>query len=87
VVLGDLTDENVEDIDDEIFSDMVLIAEDFFSWLQEEDGFTSRKSSNIQKFIDDTHDRVSGLVVRIDLSVVSSQNECAIPKVVQLPAE
>ena len=81
VVLGDLADGNVEGLDDEIVSDMHLIAEDFFTWLQYQNGFSFTRTTNIQKFLDDTHDRVSGIVFRITLSVRRSQNECSTPVV------
>ena len=79
IVLGDLADANIIGQADEIQSDMLLIAEDFFSWAQEFEGFNFQKSVNIQKFIDDMNDRVSGIVFQIQLAVIRSQNICAIP--------
>lgn len=79
VVLGDLSDPNVHGIDDEVVSDMLLVADDVMSWLQQQEGFQFIKSSNIQKFTDEFGDRVSGVVFRIVLSVIRRQNECAIP--------
>ncbi len=79
IQLADQTDNNVIGIDDEIVSDLQLVAEDFFTWLQYQKGFTFSKSTNIQKLLDDTHDRVSGITFRITLSVRRSQNECSIP--------
>jgi hypothetical protein len=59
---------------------MLLIAEDFFTWRQMEKGSNLISSASIQKFVDDTNDRVTEIVFRVDLDVVRSQNECAIPK-------
>lgn len=79
ITIGDKVDENLEGIEDEVFSDSMLIAEDFFSWLQVQEGFNFNKISSIQKFSDDTRDRVSGIVFQIELAVVRPQNECSIP--------
>jgi hypothetical protein len=81
VTLGDLTDANVKGLDDEIISDMLLVAEDFYTFLQYSEGFDFNKTVYIQKFLDDTHDRVSGITFTINLSVVRSQNDCATPTV------
>jgi hypothetical protein len=79
IVLGDLIDANIKGQADEIQSDMMLIAEDFFSWAQDFEGFDFQKSVNIQKFVDDTDDSTAGLVFKIQLSTVRSQNTCATP--------
>jgi hypothetical protein len=79
IVLGDLLDANIEGHEDEILSDMMLIAEDFFAWLQYNESFEFIKSSSIQKFSDDTSDRVSGLVFRISISTIRTANTCIIP--------
>lgn len=80
VVLADLVNQNIDGHEDEIFSDLLLIAEDFFTWAQESYDFDFQKSVNIQKFQDDTGDRTSGLVYRFQLKVIRSQNICSIPK-------
>ena len=77
-VIGDFTSDNTEQ-QDEVISDSLLIAEDFFSFLQETEGWVFSKSSSIQKFVDDSGDRVSGIVFRVVLSVVRSQNACSTP--------
>jgi hypothetical protein len=79
IVLADLYDTNIKGHADEIHSDMLLIAEDFFSWAQEEDGFIFTKAANIQKFIDDADDRTAGLSLKIQIATMRSQNICAIP--------
>ena len=66
-------------IEDEIYSDMILIAEDFFAWAQEKEGFDFSKQVNIQKFVDATGDRTSGIIFKVQLSTIRSQNVCAIP--------
>jgi hypothetical protein len=78
-ILADLLDENIKGHEDEIFSDLMLIAEDFFSFAQDEEGFEFSKSVNIQKFVDDTNDRTAGLTFRIQISVIRSQNNCTTP--------
>lgn len=81
MTLADLADENIEGIEDEIYSDMLLVAEDFFAWAQEQEGFDFNKSVNIQKFVDDMGDRTSGINFKVQLSTIRSQNVCAIPKI------
>lgn len=80
VLIGDLYNPNVTGIEDEIYSDCVQIAGDFWSWLQENMDFNFQSSSNIQKFTDDTGDRISGITFTITISVPNSWDECAIPK-------
>ena len=79
IILADLYDNSLKGHSDEIHSDMLLIAEDFFSWAQEEDGFLFNKAANIQKFIDDADDRTAGIVLKFQLATMRSQNSCAIP--------
>ena len=80
VLIGDLYNPNVTGIEDEIYSDCVQIAGDFWSWLQENMDFNFQSSSNIQKFTDDTGDRISGITFTITISVPNNWDECAIPK-------
>ncbi|MBC7424973.1 MAG: hypothetical protein H7321_00445 [Bacteroidia bacterium] len=79
IILADLLDDNIKGHEDEIFSDMMLIAEDLFAWAQDEEGFEFSKSINIQKFVDDAGDRTAGITFRIQISTVRSQNVCASP--------
>lgn len=81
IILGDLYDQNIKGHADEIQSDMMKIAEDFFSWAQDFEGFDFQKSVNIQKFVDDTDDRTAGLVFKFQLGTIRSQNTCSIPVV------
>jgi len=88
VSIGDMTDPNQPHQVDDVYSDSILVAEDFFAYLQREEGWVFNKSTSIQKFTDDTGDRVAGIVFRITLSVVRSQNTCATPtKITEPPAE
>lgn len=79
IVLSDLVDENIKGHEDEIYSDMMLIAEDLFAWLQEQEGFDFKSNVAIKKITDDGDDRTSGLSFTIQLSTIMSQNVCAIP--------
>lgn len=84
IVLADLVDQNIAGHEDEIQSDMLQIAEDLFAWAQYYEGFSFAKSVNIQKFMDDTDDRTSGIVFKIQLTVIRSQNTCQIPTKIDL---
>lgn len=80
ITIADLTDPNILGHDDEILNDTTLIAEDFLAWLQsQEEGLIFSKSSSIQPFYSDTHDRVSGITLGVTISVIRSQNTCQIP--------
>ena len=79
IVLGDLMNDNVEGIEDEIYSDMLLVAEDFFAWLGNHNDFSFNKTSSINKFVDDKGDRVAGIVFTVTLAVIRTQNICLIP--------
>lgn len=79
VVLGDMVSMDDSDLQDEVVSDMLLVAEDFLSFLQNEEGWVFDKTTSIQPFKDDGGDRVCGVVFRVVLSVVRSQNTCATP--------
>lgn len=80
ITLADLINDNIVGIEDEIYSDMLQVAEDFFTWLQNFEGFEASKSTNIQKFVNDTGDRTAGIVFRIILSVIRPQNTCSKPQ-------
>lgn len=79
VTIGDLLNINDPEQLHDIYSDSLLIAEDLFSFLQYEEGWTFSKSSTIQKFDDASGDRVAGVVFTITISVVRTQNTCATP--------
>lgn len=79
VMLVDLIDDEVEGIEDEITSDMDLIAEDFFTFLQYRKDFIFNPNVTIDKIQDDTADRVCGIKFRIGLTVSRGLNICSIP--------
>lgn len=79
IVLGDLIHPEKLESEDEIVSDMELIAEDFFASLQNDADVFLIKSSSLQKFSDSNGDRVSGITFRVNISLIRSQNPCAIP--------
>lgn len=74
-----LTGDNV-DLQHEAISDATLIADDFFSYLQEAPGWVFRRSSTLDNVIDQGADRYSGVKFRIILGVMRSHNTCIIPK-------
>lgn len=78
VVVGDVAGDDAE-LQNEVISDSLLTAEDFFSFLQNEEGWSFSKSSRLNPFKDDSGDRVSGVVFTVILSVIRSQNTCATP--------
>ncbi|RZK45998.1 MAG: hypothetical protein EOO97_00035 [Pedobacter sp.] len=79
VTIGDRVAEDRPDLQLSVISDSLLVAEDFLTFLQYTEGWVFNKTTSIQNFKDDGPDRVSGVVFRITLGVVRSQNECATP--------
>lgn len=77
--LEDLADENIPGIEDEIYSDMLEVAEDFYSWLWEQLDYQFTKQATIEKYVDKGGDRVAGISFRINLTTVRRQNPCVIP--------
>ncbi len=79
VVVADILSTDTKNHDNEIVSDSLLIAEDFFSWLQEQEGFEFTKSTNIQRFVEDGGDRTAGVTFVVTLSTIRAQNTCQKP--------
>ena len=79
IVLADLCKADDSDMEDEIHSDWLQIAEDLYTYLQNYEGFSFNKTSTINKFTDDTGDRASGIVFTITLAVIRPQNRCSTP--------
>ena len=79
IVVCDLMDIGTDNQVDEIFSDSLQIADDFSSFIQEQEGIVWNRSGQINKLIDDTGDRVAGVYFNISLNVMRSMNECQIP--------
>ncbi len=80
VTIADLVNKEIEQHDLQIESDALLIAEDFFAWLQEQMDFDFQKSTSIQPFADNAADRTSGVVFTITLQTIRPQNTCQIPE-------
>lgn len=79
VTICDLDNQNLNQYQDEIFSDCMQIADDFFSYLYTEYDFEFTKSTSIQNFVDNNRDRTAGLVFTVALAVIRPQNECVTP--------
>ena len=79
IVIGDITEPDNHDMEDEVFSDSLQVAEDFFTYLQNFEGFMFNKNATLNKFVDDTGDRVTGVVFTISLGVIRPQNWCDTP--------
>ncbi|GAA4326301.1 hypothetical protein [Flaviaesturariibacter amylovorans] len=79
VTIGDMVAADQVDLQTEVISDNLLIAEDFLTYLQYAEGWEFNRSTSLVPFRDDTGDRVSGVVFRFVLNVVRSQKECATP--------
>lgn len=84
IVLGDICRPDDSEMEDNIHSDSLQVAEDFFTYLQNYEGLIFNKSSTINKFVDDTGDRTSGIVFTITLSVIRTQNRCSTPTIFNL---
>lgn len=79
VVIGDLTKPDDTEMEDNVHSDCLQVAEDFYTYLYNYEGLIFNKTSTINKFTDDTGDRASGIVFTITLSVIRPQNWCSTP--------
>lgn len=79
ILIGDLFDANHPEQAHDVHSDVMQIAEDFFSFLQNEEGWIFSKSTRINQFVDDMGDRVAGVVFVVTLSTVRPQNTCQKP--------
>ncbi len=79
LILADKTNPNIDAIQDEISSDMLLIADDFMSYLQDTEGWSFIRSSQIVKLTDEYLDRIDGIKFRISLSTIRRQNICVTP--------
>lgn len=79
ISIADRIDPNHQEQEDEVISDAILIANDFFAFidLQEEILFT--KSSSLQPFSDDNRDRTAGIVFTLILQVQRKANNCITP--------
>jgi hypothetical protein len=79
-VIGDITSPDNIDMEDNIHSDSLGVAEDFYTFLQNTyTGIIFDKTSTIQKFTDDAGDRISGIVFTCKLGTIRKQNICDTP--------
>jgi hypothetical protein len=81
-VIADLVIGDSNDQQDEIHSDCLSIAEDFFTYLQNQDDeeFFFNLSSSITPFKNDTGDRTAGIVFTLQISTIRRQNICDKPQ-------
>jgi hypothetical protein len=72
---------NVDNSNDEdnVKSDMIQIAEDFYTYIQNYNGLIFNKISTLNPFTDDTADRTSGIVFNIGIGTIRKQNRCDTP--------
>ncbi|MFT3912232.1 MAG: hypothetical protein QM737_22585 [Ferruginibacter sp.] len=81
VTLVDRIDENIEGIEDEIYSDMEAIATDFITWVRYQMEWEYEKNINLVKVVDDGGDRVCGYSFQVTLKSIMPLKDCAIPTV------
>lgn len=80
IIIGDLTNPNIQLIDYNIYSDCIQIADDFFGWLENNFSYDWDKNTTIDNFTDSNVDRVSGIVFPLSLSVRRGINsDCIAP--------
>lgn len=88
VLILDLIQPDNSVSEDEIISDTLLMAEDFYAWLWTVPDFVFSRKSSIDLVSDDNGDRVSGVSFLINLDVVRSDNVCIAPlDVIENPVE
>ena len=74
IILGDLTNPNVEGIDFEIYSDRLQVAGDFFQWAEDNYDLDIIRTTSIQPFQDSNVDRISGVVFNIGVYTWINKN-------------
>lgn len=79
VTLADLTDQNIQGIEDEIYSDLLEIADEFGAWLYQQNDWSYDRVMSIQKFVEGHKDRTAGITFVVRLSVVRRNNPCQTP--------
>ena len=79
VVIADICQPDNNDMQDNIHSDSLQVAEDFFTFLQNYEGFNLKRTTSINKFNDSNGDRTSGIVFTITLEVIRPMNWCNKP--------
>lgn len=81
IILADLSNGD-KLIESQVQNDMLLIAEDFQTMLQQTEGFVLNKVTQYRLFTDDKGDRTTGVLMTVTLQVIRSQNICAIPTII-----
>jgi len=79
IAIGDLVNPNYPDLETEVISDSMNIANDFISHFEQMEGFVFQKSGSIQPFTDSDGDRISGVVFVVVLQVPRRANDCQTP--------
>ena len=79
IVIADLCELDNAEMEDNIHSDSLQIAEDFFTYLQNYEGLIFKKTSSINHFTEDTGDLAAGIVFTVQLGTIRKQNWCDSP--------
>lgn len=84
IIIADLCQPDNNEHQDNIHSDSLQVAEDFFTYLQNFDGTTEfnfdlKRTSTLNPFIDDKGDRCAGIVFTLSLAINRPMNWCNTP--------
>jgi hypothetical protein len=77
--LVDQQDDNVDNLDDEVISDMEEVAEDFMTWVYNQDEIVYNRQARIVPVKASTANKLVGIEITLTLSTLRPQNPCAIP--------
>lgn len=80
IVISDITQPENTEMEDNVISDALQIAEDFLSYLEYTEGFIFNGSSSLEPFVDDTGDRTSGISFTVSIGTIRNQNWCNKPQ-------
>lgn len=81
IVISDITQPENTEMEDNVISDALQIAEDFLSYLEYTEGFIFNGSSSLEPFVDDTGDRTSGISFTVSIGTIRNQNWCNKPTI------
>lgn len=79
IVIADICEPDNDEMQDNIISDSLQIAEDFISYLEYTEGLIYNGSSSLEPFIDDTGDRTTGVSFTLSIGTIRNQNWCNKP--------
>lgn len=80
VTISDITKPDNNEMEDNIHSDSIQVAEDFITFLEtQEDKYWFNGVTSFNKFTDDSGDRASGIVFIVTISTIRRLNKCATP--------